>query len=513
MPQLKKKMVHGDKSVADALANTAHRLCPMLRPLSGKRAQTVRSLFFVTWRWRWHIENNVSQSALVPLLQLIVQVISVAGAHESANVVTEAFHDTIFKLRKWFGMDDASNFQKMVCCNKCYRFYPDDASMRYRSKDRHRKLLTRPCYGEVVEDGKEKLCNEVLFNCKKTDKGTLEYTREHIYCYQPLSKSLDNLLSRLAILDKCNAWRKRPATRGVYSDIYDGSVWKRFVTNGFLRDETSLALQLNLDWFQPFTGWNNISVGAIYLSILNLPRDYRYKLENVILLGIISNLTKEPNTPEYLLWPLIEELKIFYKDGIHLPKTDRLIKCVLICVTCDLPATRKVCRFLSHSDKLGCSPCLLDFGGGKGFNKTLWPPRTQQQHWQDVAELHDLEPRKRPAREKKLGVRYTPLLDLDYYHPIKFCAIDAMHNLFLGTAKTFMRLLLKDKGTRKDLLNDDKIAIIDQTGTDGRVGGREHEVKHGYFDCSRMAALDAGILCVLSSWTYPCAIPGRLGAL
>ena len=32
--------------------------------------------------WRWHIENNVSQSALVPLLQLIVQVISVAGAHE-----------------------------------------------------------------------------------------------------------------------------------------------------------------------------------------------------------------------------------------------------------------------------------------------------------------------------------------------------------------------------------------------------------------------------------------------
>ena len=36
-----------NKSVADALANTAHRLCPMLRPLSGKRAQTVRSL--ITW--------------------------------------------------------------------------------------------------------------------------------------------------------------------------------------------------------------------------------------------------------------------------------------------------------------------------------------------------------------------------------------------------------------------------------------------------------------------------------
>ena len=459
-----------DKSVADALANTAHRLCPMLRPLSGKRAQTVRSL--ITWiafvMWRWHIENNVSQSALVPLLQLIVQVISVAGAHESANVVAEVFPDTIFKLRKWFGMDDASNFQKMVCCNKCYRIYPDDASMCYRSKDRHRKLLTRPCYGAVVEKGRNTLCNEVLFNCKKTEKGTLEYTPKHIYCYQPLSKSLENLLSRLGFLDKCNAWRRRPATRGFYSDIYDGSVWKRFVTNGFLRDETSLALQLNLDWFQPFTRRNNISVGAIYLSILNLPREDRYKLENVILLGIIPNLTHEPNTLEYLLRPLVEELKIFYKDGIHLPKTDRLIKCVLICVTCDLPATTKVCGFLGHSAKLGCSRCHLDFGGGqsknvgKGFNKTCWRPRTQHQHRQDVAEVLALEPRKRPALEKKLGVRYTSLLDLDYYHPIKFCAIDAMHNLFLGTAKMFMRLLLKDKGTREELLNDDKMAIIDQ---------------------------------------------------
>ena len=136
------------------------------------------------------------------------------------------------------------------------------------------------------------------------DIGTHKYIPKHIYCYQPLSKSLDNIISRLGILDKCNAWRKRPATRGVYSDIYDGSVWKRFVTNGFLLDKNSLALQLNLDWFQPFTRRNNISVGAIYLSILKLPLEDRYKLENVILLSIIPNLSKEPNTLEYLLRPL-----------------------------------------------------------------------------------------------------------------------------------------------------------------------------------------------------------------
>ena len=39
-----------------------------------------------------------------------------------------------------------------------------------------------------------------------------------------------------------------------------------------------------------------------------------------------------------------------------------------------------------------------------------------------------------------------------------------MHNLFPGTAKTFMRLLLKhkEKGTRTELLKDDKMTIIDQ---------------------------------------------------
>ena len=62
-----------DKSVVDALANTAHIFCPMLRPLAGKRAQTVRSLITLIAfiMWQWHIANNVSQSALVPLLQLM----------------------------------------------------------------------------------------------------------------------------------------------------------------------------------------------------------------------------------------------------------------------------------------------------------------------------------------------------------------------------------------------------------------------------------------------------------
>ena len=152
-----------DKSVVDDLANTAHDICPMLRPLAGQRAQTVRSL--LTWiafvLWRWHISNNVSQSALVPLLELITQVLSDAGAHELSNIAAEAFPDTIFLLRKWFGMDDAGDFKKMVCCGDCYRIYPNDARMRYTDRDGN--YFARKCHGQVVISGKETICKGELF--------------------------------------------------------------------------------------------------------------------------------------------------------------------------------------------------------------------------------------------------------------------------------------------------------------------------------------------------------------
>ena len=40
----------------------------------------------------------------------------------------------------------------------------------------------------------------------------------------------------------------------------------------------------SVDWFQPYKHLN-YSVGAIYIAIL--PRDVRYKVENVLLIGIM----------------------------------------------------------------------------------------------------------------------------------------------------------------------------------------------------------------------------------
>ena len=48
----------------------------------------------------------------------------------------------------------------------------------------------------------------------------------------------------------------------------------------------TLALMMNVDWFQPYD-CEQYSVGAIYLLVMNLPRSERFKRENVILFGLI----------------------------------------------------------------------------------------------------------------------------------------------------------------------------------------------------------------------------------
>ena len=95
-------------------------------------------------------------------------------------------------------------------------------------------------------------------------------------------------------------------------DIYDGNIWKTFKDTPsedlFFRPENAdshLDLILNLDWFQPY---DNImhSTGVLYAAIANLPRNIRFKRENMLIFGILP----EPNEASlhkinnylFLLW-------------------------------------------------------------------------------------------------------------------------------------------------------------------------------------------------------------------
>ena len=81
----------------------------------------------------------------------------------------------------------------------------------------------------------------------------------------------------------------------------------------------------------------------------------------------------------------------------------------------------------------------MSFGEGtdySGYNRQEWTSRTLQQHL-DALEAVQGEVTKTgcQSKETEKGVRYSVLMDLPYFDPCKFVAIDNMHNLYLGTAK------------------------------------------------------------------------------
>lgn len=57
------------------------------------------------------------------------------------------------------------------------------------------------------------------------------------------------------------------------------------------------------------------SVGVFYLALLNFLRAERFKWENIIVLGIVPSLDREPKDLNQFLEPTIDELKALWKGG------------------------------------------------------------------------------------------------------------------------------------------------------------------------------------------------------
>ena len=254
---------------------------------------------------------------------------------------------------------------------------------------------------------------------------------------------------------------------------YDGAIWKEFLTDqagvSFLSGANNYAFLLNIDWFQPFVHVT-YSVGVIYMVFLNLPRCIRYKRENVLLLGVIPGPSEPPLTINSYLTPIVKELKTLW-EGVSFRlvcngrTVEQTFRGALIGVACDLPATRKVCGFLGHTANLGCSKCLVKFSEGfnkqnySNFDRETWVLRSNTQHRGDIKKVMEARNKTNLAKlESEYGCRYSVLLDLPYFDPVRMHLVDPMHNLYLGTAKHFMLNIL----IGRDILTKENLMLIEQ---------------------------------------------------
>ena len=285
-----------------------------------------------------------------------------------------------------------------VACPKCDSVYGySDCFEVGRNGEKKSKCCSHIKYPNHPQRSQRKCCGARLLRKVKTKRG-YSLLPMRSYPYKPLKQSIAQLVKREGFLECCEKWRERKIPQDYFGDVYDGSIWKHFNTpvfQNFLSFPHCYLLTLNVDWFEPFER-GVYSVGAIYLTIQNLPRDIRYKAENILLVGVIPGPREPKKTINSYLMPLIIELKEAWETGFYVRKPDNSSVCIKLavsCVTCDIPATRKVCGFLSHNASFGCNKCLKRFNVRFGeptdfseFNHENWIQHTHEQHCRDVIE-------------------------------------------------------------------------------------------------------------------------------
>jgi len=434
--------------------------------------------FLVVWQAAVHLSDN----GLEWLLRFFSKFFFVVGLQSDFVAgIAAIFPGSLYLMRKYIGIDRDS-FTRYVVCPKCTKLYRPEECTKIVNGQQVALRCTNmlPFRKQKVECG-----HQLVKEVKLTSGKTMFYPLK-VYCYRSVIETLEKFVKRNGFTEKCESWRNREVNENEYGDVYDGQIWKDFMYykgEPFLFKERNYALMMNCDWFQPYKRRNDYSVGVIYLIVMNLPRAERFLKENIIVVGIIPSLKKEPSSLNEFLHPLVEELSALWR-GIRFitsasPMFPFRFRAALLCASSDIPAARKLCGFLGHSANLGCSRCFKKFPGGfaerkdySGFERDKWEIRTdkeQRKRVKIVLRTHSKSQRKN--EERRLGVRYTALLKLTYYDSIRFCVIDPMHNLFLGTSKSMFKLWI-ERGilTNNDLKTiDKKIAEIKHFTDIGRI--------------------------------------------
>lgn len=176
-----------------------------------------------------------------------------------------------------------------------------------------------------------------------------------------------------------------------------------------------------IDWFQPFKNRNDYSVGVIYFVLPNLPRNIRFRSENVIIAGLIPAFKNEPHSINSFLIRLLKSCKCSGKmcDWSQIFKWCICFRAALLCVSGDIPAARKCCGFKSHAGRLGCHKCFKICSGDFGEIRQNWEPRSKSLHNLYAKKVNNANSK---AHVDKLfqdyGIYYSVKIELDYFDAI-----------------------------------------------------------------------------------------------
>ncbi len=316
----------------------------------------------------------------------------------ASQVLAAEFPGTLYKFKKWLGIGDIkSKFtRKVVCpdpsCCKLYDFH------ECYTEDRYGNGNTKTCCAEVYKYGKRaKLCGQPLLDYRYSSLGNRELKPFKEFLVRSIADQIEEKLKRKGMEEACQKWRKDKCKINVRKDVHTGNAWKMLqCQHKYFSSDHELALQYNIDWWQPHEN-SNKSLGVMYFAICNLPREIRYKRENLIIGGIIPSLDfsdgkttrTEPESLVPFQDPIVDELLTLWRRGAKIETFNHpngvQMKAALLLNSSDCPAARKSSGFLAVSANYGCNYCMKKFPGQVGEKyyggfEDVWPERSMEEH-------------------------------------------------------------------------------------------------------------------------------------
>lgn len=423
-------------------------------------------MFLFLWQVTFKV-SDVGMTVLFKFLSMFLSLLGMALRSQSLKVLADSLPKSVAGGKRVLGTSE-DKFSKLVCCPDCKAIYEFKDCFE---KLPNGKMVSKVCpfvkFPRHPHRSRRKPCGATLLKTVRTSHGSTVLYPHMLYCYKSLIESLQELLLRPNFFTNCEHWRKRSFKPDTLSDVYDGQLWRDFLYydgKPFLAAPFNFALSLNVDWFQPFKH-TAYSVGAMYIAIQNLPRNMRFLAENVILVGIIPGPSEPHLTMNTFLEPLVKDLMNLW-NGVVMKsnlQSSVLVRAALLCVACDIPASRKVCGFVGHTALKACTKCLKDFPTQSfgtppdygGFDRENWAVRTNSTHRQHAIDYRScITQREQNAIVKQHGCRYSLLLTLPYFDPIRMCVIDPMHNLLLGTARHMLSIWKESKVITEEMWID-----------------------------------------------------------
>ncbi|GET57122.1 hypothetical protein GLOIN_2v1775288 [Rhizophagus irregularis DAOM 181602=DAOM 197198] len=351
-----------------------------------------------------------------------------------------------------------------------------DVEFNFLPRQRARKYTNRPEILEDPEDSssseyttEEDIYSDTLFNIAETATETLIKFMKLALCefssddFNDFPDSLYLTRKKLGLNDQFHSFVPCPKCHKLYKkeevvdfkqednpaimkcqhiEFSNSSVRRSRLCNTALSEKISASTNRTIirpNLMYPFAEINQ------QLATMFCRPGSEYRRENLLTLGILPG-PKEVSLHKvnHYLAPIVNELETLWA-GLTLNRTyecenGKRVRGALILVSCDIPAARKICGHVSAL--VSCHRCekKANYENGQhnfaGMDDVGYSARDLNEHWQNALgwrRCNSDAARKRFVKET--GVRWSELLHLSYFDPIRFITVDPMHCLFLGIAK------------------------------------------------------------------------------